>query len=112
MSTDPPWLGRWHELCDKWSRKGYAALTLPERIWFNVRSLIDLAQNGGLISYYYNSGADTLPDCLAALDSLGANDVRRQVERVNALFGGSVPPSQEARNRICLLYTSPSPRDS
>lgn len=65
-----------------------------------MRSLIDFTANDGLISYDYNSGADTLPDCLAALDSLGANDVRQQVERVNALSGGSVPLSQEARNRI------------
>lgn len=66
----------------------------------NVRGLIDSTQNGGLISYYYNSGADTLPDCLEALDSLGACDIRSQVERVNALFGDSVPRSLDGRNKI------------
>jgi hypothetical protein len=99
MNT-PSWLGAWNALCDKRSRGGYVALTSAERIWLDVRSLIDSVENGGLISYYYNSGADRLPECMAALDHLGAIDIRRQVERVNALFPGGVPPSLNARNDV------------
>ncbi|MBN1511061.1 MAG: DUF4375 domain-containing protein [Phycisphaerae bacterium] len=100
MGSHIPWFPRWKAVCDKLACEGYDALTPPERIWVSVRSLIDSTENGGLISYYYNTGADTLPDCLAALDSPGAEDVRRQVERVNALFGRQVPPSLAGRNRI------------
>jgi hypothetical protein len=59
---------KWHALCDKrYGVGGYAALTEDERVWVNIRSLIDSTNGGGIISFFYNSGADTLPDCLKAL---------------------------------------------
>ena len=90
----------WHALCDRWDRSGYAALSDDERMWFNIRSLIDAVENGGLVSYFYNPGADTWPDCRAALRRIGAEDVVAHVDRVAALFGAEVPSSLEARNRI------------
>ncbi|HEX5725575.1 MAG TPA: DUF4375 domain-containing protein [Longimicrobiaceae bacterium] len=94
------WQPPWDTLCRKWSSAGYDTLTPDEKVWFNTRSLIDSISNGGLISYYYNSGADTLDDCMLALDELGAAEVRAQVERVNALFGARVPEDLNERNAI------------
>jgi hypothetical protein len=67
-------------------------------MWFNVRSLIDACNDGGLISYFYNSGADTLEDCLAGLATLDSARVSAQIGRVAALFTSGVPADQDARN--------------
>lgn len=91
---------RWADVCRRWDAKGYAALSQPERTWLNVRSLIDSIENGGLISYFYNSAADTFDDCLKALDQLGAQQVKEQIERIRGLFPGGVPDTLEARNVI------------
>lgn len=93
-------LKAWGRLCDKWRAQGYGALSEPERVWLNVRCLIDSIQNGGLISYYYNSGADDLRDCMAGLRQLGAVSVLRAVDRVNALFPDGVPTSVRGRNEV------------
>src|SRR5947207_6063711 len=92
--------GAWQALCVRWERHGYGALSEDERAWFNLRSLIDFVENGGLISYFYNSGADTLEDCRTALRRLDAHDVLACVERVAGLFGADVPRTVEERNRI------------
>jgi hypothetical protein len=38
----------WQALCARWDQSGYAALSEDERVWFNLRSLIDSVENGGL----------------------------------------------------------------
>ncbi len=95
------WTAQWHALCEKrYGQSGYSALTNDEKVWLNVRAIIDSTNNGGLISFFYNSYADTLPDSLEALNALGAGDVRLQVERVCTLFGDQVPSNVDARNAI------------
>lgn len=92
---------RWRDVCARWAGgAGYGSLSSTERIWLNTRSLIDSIENGGLISYFYNSGADTLIDCLDALKRLGANDVSKQVLRLCARFPGGVPKTVDARNEV------------
>jgi hypothetical protein len=54
------WEKHWQKLIDKYDNDGYDSLTTDERLWFNIRSLIDSVDNGGLISFYYNNGADYL----------------------------------------------------
>ncbi len=91
---------QWDRLCDRWSAEGYASLSDDEKVWLNVRALIDSVENSGLISYFYNSGADTYEDCLSALRRLKAVEVVDQVSRLGALFGDAVPSSLEERNVI------------
>lgn len=90
----------WADLCRRWEADGYVSLPPLERTWLNTRRLIDSIQNGGLISYFYNSGADTLADTLDALDYLGAGEIKHQVVRVCDLFRGGVPADGDARNEI------------
>jgi hypothetical protein len=92
-------------VCEKWDKQGYDAFSPQEKVWANVAALIGETENGGLIAFFYNSAADTLPDCLAALDTLGAEDVRRQVERVIVLFPGGVPGTLAGRNDIIESWT-------
>jgi hypothetical protein len=91
---------QWQDLCRRWSDEGYTALSRNEQTWLNVRALIDSTQNGGLISYFYNSGADTLSDCLEDLKVLEATEILKQVERVCELFPGGVPKDLESRNEM------------
>ena len=102
----------WQALCRRWERFGYASLSDAERTWLNCRLLIDSVENGGLISYFYNSGADTLADCLTALRRLDAAAVLACVERVAVLFGPEVPPAVEERNRIINTWPDGDPRDT
>ncbi len=97
---EPWWQSDWEALCDKYGEQGYDALSSPEKVWVNVRQLIDETENGGLIAYFYNPGADTLADCLVALDTLGAKEVKREVERVVALFPGGVSEDIDERNEV------------
>jgi hypothetical protein len=91
---------KWSDVCERWDRQGYLSLSPEERTWLNIRALIDSIENGGLISYFYNSYADTVQDCLGDLETLGAFEVRIQVARVCALFLGGVPPEIGARNEV------------
>lgn len=90
----------WQSLCVRWERVGYVALSEDEQAWLNLRSLIDSVENGGLISYFYNSGADRLEDCLTALRRLDAFRVVTCVESVARLFGAPVPRTVDERNRV------------
>ena len=92
----------WGALLSRRYRHGYDALTPDERVWFNVGVLIGDIGNGGLISHFYNSGADTLPDCLAGLERIGAHAVRLCVVRIAVLFPGGVPPTLEERNEVIV----------
>jgi hypothetical protein len=98
MNTDSP--KHWQDLCSRWENEGYESLSRNEKTWLNIRGLIDSIENGGLISYFYNSGADTLSDCLADLKALEATEVLAQIERVCDLFAGGVPTDLEARNEV------------
>lgn len=95
------WQNDWEKLVDKWSNTGYECLTPDERIWFNVRSLIDAVSNGGLISFYYNPGADYLDETIEDLHKLGEQQVVNLIKKINKLFPNSKPPRDiDKRNEI------------
>lgn len=98
----------WARVCEKWDVSGYASLLPAEKVWFSVRMFLDNAKNGGIISYYYNSGADYLADCMAAVEKIGNDDVLEGIARANSLFGDRVPESQDERN---LAISSWADRD-
>jgi len=107
-----PNLGReWQRLCGRLEDVGYAALSNDERKWLNVRWLIDSIENGGLISYFYNSGADTLLDCRAALDQIGAQTIIPHLDRVAELFGPEVPLTLGKRNAVIDSWPEDGVRD-
>jgi hypothetical protein len=93
-------MGQWHALCERFETKGYTSLSRAEKVWLNVRSLLNSTYNGGAISFFYNPPADTLADALEALTILDLTDVRLEVERVCALFGPYVPATVELRNDV------------
>jgi hypothetical protein len=90
----------WKRLVDKAFGDGYDTLSVEEKVWFNAQSLVQAIGDGGLISYYYNSGADTLADCLSSLEALGATELKGLLDQVNSLFPGGVPTNINQRNAI------------
>lgn len=95
----------WIRLVDKAIRDGYQSLSTTERVWFNAQSFLQAIYDGGLISYYYNSSADTLADCLVDLRALGAHAMERLLDQVNGLFPGGVPGNIGDRNEVINSWT-------
>jgi hypothetical protein len=95
------WEKRWNQLFEKYDEKGYLSFSSDERIWFNVRGLIDAIENGGLISFYYNFGADHLDETLEDLKKIDANEVINMLGKVNELFPNGTPPKDiDNRNEV------------
>jgi hypothetical protein len=91
---------KWEKLVCKAVSMGHESLSPDERVWLNVQYLTNSICNGGLISYYYNSPADTIEDCLKALEVIGADRIKTLMERMNTLFPGGVPKNITARNEV------------
>ena len=82
----------WYYVVEK-GIKQYNSLTASERIWFNVRQIIDSTNDGGLISYYYNSGAGNVYDAIDDLKSIGFENIADLIQKYNkTLFKGNIVP--------------------
>jgi len=86
------------DIVEKSYLDGYDALTDHEKVWFNIQCFVQAVNSGGFIDYYSNKEADTVDDCVRALDVIGAANTRRLVERVNGLFEHGVPKDMDERN--------------
>lgn len=92
---------KWANLVDK-AMKNYNSLTKNERIWFNLRVLIDSFNDGGLISYYYNSGAENVYETIEDLQILGLEKLVTIIKKYNeTLFHDTkVPKDINERNEF------------
>lgn len=91
---------RWVHIVDK-GCNDYNALTADERIWFSTQALLDAVNNGGLISHYYNSGADHNSETIADLMTLGLPRLANMLIALNELFPGGHPSKDiEERNEV------------
>ncbi len=95
----------WEELVDKWEKEGYEKLTEDERMWFNIRSLIDIVDGGGIISFYSDYGAEYLEETMEDLYKLNAQNIIDIIEQVNKLFPNSKPSKDiDKRNEVILSW--------
>lgn len=91
---------RWIQVADKGAH-AYNALTADERIWFSTQALLDTVDNGGLISHYYNTGADHNAETIADLMTLGFPRLATLLITINNLFpGGHISGNLEERNKV------------
>ena len=91
---------RWEKIVDKAS-KHIDLLNPAEKVWFATMILLGQADNGGLISLYYNSAADHMTEILQALQQLKASKILHTIERMNTLFGDDKRlKNQDERNDI------------
>jgi hypothetical protein len=90
----------WERLVSK-AHEDYSSLTRDERIWFNIQCLIQDVDNGGLISHYYNSGANYNQHTIEDLDWLGFRDISTFLTQINQLFPNGRPSKDiEERNSV------------
>ena len=94
----------WEKLVKK-GFQNYNSLTADERIWFNLESLIADVDNGGLISHYYNSGADRNKETIQDLMTLGFKDIADLLNQINTWFPGGQPSTDiEERNKVISTW--------
>lgn len=90
----------WESLVDK-AMADFSSLNRDERVWYTIQSLMDSVDNGGIVSHYYNSGADYNRETIEDLDLLGFTQLSALLKKVNALFpNGQVPADIDDRNDI------------
>jgi hypothetical protein len=89
----------WTNIANK-AINNYYSLNYSERIWFNCQVIIDSTQNGGLISYYYNSGAENVYDAIDDIKSLGFENIAGIIQKYNLILfkGLEVPTDIYKRN--------------
>lgn len=98
---DDEWESAWKSLVDKEANEGYQSLTADERILFNIESLIIAADDGGIISFYYNSGAEHMEETIEDLRSIKATNIIKMLKRINALFPNGRPSTNiDERNLV------------
>ncbi|MFD2614590.1 DMP19 family protein [Paenibacillus gansuensis] len=91
----------WHEIWQKVESNGKSSLNKYERIWLNVDGLIGAVSGGGLISFFYNHGADNYKETIEDLETIGAESAITLVNNIGCMFpGGSPPVNIEERNEI------------
>jgi valyl-tRNA synthetase len=90
----------WEKIVDK-AHNNYYSLTPDERIWFNVQCLIQDVDNGGLISHYYNNGANYNSETIDDLKYIGYQDIADLLIKLNELFPDGKPSTDiNERNQI------------
>src|SRR5580658_9571121 len=94
----------WAKLVGK-AIHNYQLLSPDERIWYNIQALKDAVDNGGLISYYYNDGANHLSETIADLKTIGADNIVALLQQVNQLFPDEVSAlSINERNNVISTW--------
>jgi len=88
--TLPDFQTDWEQIVIK-ALSNYSSLSADERIWYNIQCLIADVCNGGLISHYYNSGANHNKETIIDLETLGYPDIADLLLQINKLFPNGEP---------------------
>jgi hypothetical protein len=100
---------QWERLVNK-AFTDYRALTRDERVWFTIQSLLNQVDNGGLISHYYNSGADHNQETIEDLQWLDFPELAALLLCINGLFPGG-QPSGDSQERNQVIDAWPAGHD-
>jgi hypothetical protein len=91
----------WKELFKKLEESGYEKLNMNERVWLNIDGLIGDVNGGGLISFFYNHGADNYGDTIDDLNTIGVPKAIALVKKIAELFPIGKPSKNiEERNEV------------
>ena len=80
----------------------YAALSLEERVIYNLKRVMDAVNGKGLISLYENSDYYYAEDSVEDLYTAGLDEIATVIESANAMFPGGCPP-EEPEERIEII---------
>jgi len=95
------WENSWMELFEKVMMGEYETLSEDERIWYNIRSLIDSVDDGGIMSYFNSPNGDYLEETLEDLDKIGCDNVIEMLMSICGLFPEDKPSKDvEKRNEV------------
>ena len=91
----------WERLVEKVTDQGISSLSKEEKVWFTVDLLIADIENGGLLSFFYNSDGDYLPETLESLEILEQFDILASINKLIGYFpNNQVPVDIEGRNDV------------
>lgn len=96
------WQDTWQRIIEQVEDEGLYSLTPDERLWYNVRQLMDTAEDGGLLSYYYTPHADQMEQLLKDLKKLDAKPALAILTEINQQFPKGNPP-QDLDTRIDIM---------
>ena len=74
----------WINLCNK--ANPLSNLSSKEKVWYFSQCLVQDVENGGIISFFYNYGADNFDETIKSLDVLEAGDIKKLVLKLAGLF--------------------------
>ncbi len=73
------------------------ALTERERIFYTADVFEGEINNGGFEQYIYNSSGQSANEIIAALNTIGANQIAEIYQKIFDIFGCKIPTEQEER---------------
>jgi len=93
---------QWIKLVDK-AYNDFNSLSKEERVWYTVQILMDATNNGGMISFFYNSGADYYIETINDLKELKQDKIAELLERIGKMYYKNIVPKDiEKRNQIII----------
>lgn len=97
---------KWYSVVER-AFKDYNSLSDDEKIWFNLRGLIDAVCDGGLISYYYNFGAVYIYETIQNLEFFEMHSILDIIKYYNQIIFGEieVPKDLDERNEYIRNLT-------
>lgn len=96
------WENAWMDLIEKVMMEGYETLNEDERIWFNIRTLMDSIDDGGILGYFNDSNGDHIEETLEDLEKIGCDEVVRMLMSICGLFPDD-KPSRDLEKRIEVM---------
>jgi hypothetical protein len=84
----------WNRVWQRHEAHGWTKLTHAEQTFYAVWELESEVNHGGFQYYYFYSGGDLATNTVAALEEIGAHNLKGILLRANAIF----PNSQPSRN--------------
>ena len=98
---------QWEKLVHKanWNylneNNGYYALSMAERVWFNIQLLIAATDNGGMISFFYTHEAEHYLETIDDLAELKQKKIIKLLKKIGKIvYKNNVPRDIEKRNEI------------
>jgi len=91
---------QWDKIVDK-AQKDYNSLSKAERVWFNIQLLMAAVENGGMISFFYNSQGEYYYETIEDLEILKHKKIIKLLEKMSEIFPNKIVPKDwDERNEV------------
>lgn len=93
---------------DEMNRRGFDALSEPERTLVTVWLFESRVANGGFAKYYRSAAGDLAGFAPAALAEIGATQLAALAAQANGVFGPAGPPRDREARRVQVEQLDPA----